>query len=457
MEVEEVEVSREVTFRETLWVWARIGLLSFGGPAGQIALMHEELVEKRRWIDEARFLHALNYCMLLPGPEAQQLAMYVGWLMFRAKGGLAAGLLFVLPGFVSILLLSVLYAGFKDLTAVAALFFGLKSAVLAVVAEAVLRIGKRALKNRLLVGLAATAFVAIFLFEVPFPAIVLGAGLFGWAGSRLWPGFFAPPAPIRAGAADETVIDRLEARGALAHTRPSLARALGVAALWSSLWAAPIAALAAIFGTGSVFVKEAVFFSKAAVVTFGGAYSVLAYIAQKAVEEYAWLRPGEMLDGLGLAETTPGPLIMVVQFVGFLGAFRSPGALSPWTAAVLGSCVTVWVTFVPCFFWIFLGGPYIEALRGSRSLHGALTAITAAVVGVVLNLSLWLAVHTVFAEVAELHVGPLRLLAPTWSTIDVGAAVLAAAAMVAMFRFHAPMPLTLAGAAVLGAAWRLLG
>jgi chromate transporter len=445
-----------VPFREALRVWAKIGLLSFGGPAGQVALMHKELVERHKWIDEARFLHALNYCMLLPGPEAQQLATYIGWLLHRTRGGLAAGLLFVLPGFVAILLLSMLYAGLRELPAVDALFFGLKAAVLAVVVEAVLRIGKRALKSRLMVGVAALAFVAIFLFDVPFPLVVLAAAVFGLLGHRLWPEAFAGAKPVESVGEHRTVVDRMAADGELEHTKPSRARALRILAVCLLLWAAPVLALALALGVESVFVTEGVFFSKAAVVTFGGAYAVLAYIAQRAVETYAWLQPGEMLDGLGLAETTPGPLIMVVQFVGFMGAFRHPGALPPMLAGVLGSLVTVWVTFVPCFLWIFLGAPYIESLRSNRSLHAALSTITAAVVGVVLNLSVWFAVHVMFASVDERRFGPLHLLVPDVSSVDVAAVVLASAAMIAMLRFHLSLPKTLAAAALLGMAWKLL-
>jgi chromate transporter len=446
-----------VSFAEAVRVWAKIGLLSFGGPAGQVALMHKVLVEERRWIDEERFLHALNYCMLLPGPEAQQLATYIGWLMHKTRGGLAAGLLFVLPGFIAILVLSILYAGFRQLPAVAALFFGLKAAVLAVVVEALLRIGKRALKNRLLVLLAALAFVAIFVFEVPFPAVVLGAGFFGLVGSRVQPAAFPAPAPVKAAGDHATVIDRMVGAGELGHTRPSFKRAARVLLVCGALWAAPLVALTLLLGERSVFFQEGVFFSKAAMVTFGGAYAVLAYVAQRAVETYGWLRPGEMLDGLGLAETTPGPLIMVVQFVGFLAAFRNPGALPPLLAGVLGSVITVWVTFVPCFLWIFVGAPYIEALRGNRALHAALSAITAAVVGVILNLSVWFGVHVVFGSVAERHVGPVRLLVPELASLDVVALLLAGLAMLAMFRFKLGLPKTLAASAALGALWKLLG
>jgi chromate transporter len=444
-----------VSFAQAVRVWAKIGLLSFGGPAGQVALMHKELVEERRWIDEERFLHALNYCMLLPGPEAQQLATYIGWLMHKTRGGLVAGVFFVLPGFVSILVLSILYAGFRQLPAVAALFFGLKAAVLAVVVEALLRIGKRALKSRLLVLLAAVAFIAIFVFEVPFPAVVLGAGSFGFLCSRVWPAAFPAPARVAVSGDHATLIDRMASAGELEHTRPSRARTARMLLVCGMLWAAPLVALALLTGTQSVFFQEGVFFSKTAVVTFGGAYAVLAYIAQRAVETYGWLRPGEMLDGLGLAETTPGPLIMVVQFVGFLGAFRNPGNLSPMLAGVLGSVVTVWVTFVPCFLWIFVGAPYIEALRGNRALHSALSAITAAVVGVILNLSVWFGLHVIFGQVAERHFGPIRLHVPHWASLDLAALVLATLAMLAIFRFKLGLPKTLAASALLGAVWKL--
>ncbi len=437
-------------------VWARIGLLSFGGPAAQVALMHQELVEKRKWVDEARFLHALNYCMLLPGPEAQQLATYIGWLMHKTRGGLLAGTLFVLPGTLVLLSLSVVYAGFRELPAVAAAFFGLKAAVLAVVVEAVLRIGRRALKSRVLVGLAVAAFVAIFFFTVSFPLIILAASLLGWMGGRLLPLSFPLPPPPQPGAAP-SVIEGMASRGELAHTQPSWSRAFGVVVVCGILWVTPLLVLVQVFGRDSVYVAEGVFFSKAAVVTFGGAYAVLAYIAQQAVDVYGWLRPGEMLDGLGLAETTPGPLILVVQFVAFLGAFREPGTLPPLLAGVLGSLVTVWVTFVPCFLWIFLGAPWIEALRGNRALHTALSGITAAVVGVVLNLSLWFALHVVFAVVEERRYGPLRVLIPDVSSVDEAATVLALGAMVAMFRFHWPLARTLLVSAVLGCAWKFWG
>ena len=394
----EKEKPESVTFREAFQVWLKIGLLSFGGPAGQIALMHRVLVEEKKWVSESRFLHALNYCMLLPGPEAQQLATYVGWLLHKTLGGLVAGILFVLPGAVVTLILSVLYAGYNDLSIVQAVFFGIKAAVLAVVIEAVIRIGKRALINSIMVGLAAVAFVAIFFFAAPFPAIVIAAGIIGFVGGRLWPAIFSGGAGhggAQGGAAatDDDAIDAASDAGQLAHTRPSTARAVRVLFICLILWLAPIAVLIAALGTAHVFTQESLFFSKMAVVTFGGAYAVLAYVAQQAVATYGWLAPGEMLDGLGMAETTPGPLIMVVQFVGFMGAYRNPGMLDPMLAGMLGAAITTWVTFVPCFLWIFLGAPYIEALRGNKSLSAALSTITAAIVGVVLNLAVWFAIH----------------------------------------------------------------
>jgi chromate transporter len=436
-------------------VWLRIGLLGFGGPAGQIALMHRELVERRHWIDEPRFLHALNYCMLLPGPEAQQLATYVGWLLHRTPGGLVAGTLFVLPGALAILGLSILYATLGHLPAVAALFYGLKAGVLALVIEALIRIGKRALTTRVLVVLAAAAFVAINLFDVAFPLIIAGAAFIGWLGSRVAPHEF--PFQLKSSnAASPSLVEQLFARGALGHTQPSARRAALVLLLGLLAWAAPLVAVRAAFGPTSVWFDLGKFFSKAALVTFGGAYAVLAYVAQQAVENFQWLRASEMLDGLGLAETTPGPLILVVEFVGFLAAYRNPDALPPLLSGVLGAAITLWVTFVPCFVWIFLGGPYVEAVRGQRALHAALSSITACVVGVILNLSLWFSLHVLFTRVDEVHAGPIRLLVPDPSTLDPGSAALACGALVAVLRFHIGLPWVLGGCALIGVAWRLL-
>ncbi len=439
-----------VTFAEAWRTWLKIGLLGFGGPAGQIALMHRILVEEKRWISEARFLHALNYCMLLPGPEAQQLATYIGWLLHRTLGGVVAGTLFVLPGFLVIVTLSTIYAQFQDTPALETLFFGLKAAVLAVVIEAVLRVGRRALKNRAMVALAAVAFVAIFAFGVPFPLIVLGAGLIGLIGAKVRPDLFAPSTHGPPGGAP-TALERQ-----MAHSEPSLAGVARVILVWGALWAALPLLLVAIFGASSVFATMAVFFSKMAVVTFGGAYAVLAYVAQQAVETLGWLRPGEMLDGLAMAETTPGPLILVLTYVGFLASFRAATGLDPLLAGFLGAVLTTWVTFIPCFLWIFLGAPYVETLRGNRLLGGALTSITAAVVGVILNLAVWFALHALFGEVRVLQFGLVSTSMPVLGTLDPWAALLALGAMVAMFRFKVGMLPTLAGCAAAGALIRLV-
>jgi chromate transporter len=444
---------REVGLAEATRVWTRIALLSFGGPAGQIALMHRVLVEEKKWIGEARFLHALNYCMLLPGPEAQQLAIYIGWLMHRTRGGLIAGILFVLPGMAAIMALSWIYALASDVGAVEALFFGLKAAVLAIVAEAVRRIGARALTNNVLRAVAAGAFVAIFLFAVPFPLIVLAAGAIGFAGGRFGVAAFRGGGGHGPGAPDESLLGE----SIPDHAVPRFGWALRVSAVFLLLWLAPPALLYAFAGPDSVFTRIAFFFSQMAVVTFGGAYAVLAYVAQQAVEQYQWLAPGEMLDGLGMAETTPGPLIMVTQFVGFMGAWRHPGGLDPLLAATLGGLLTTWVTFTPCFLWIFLGAPFVERLRSNRALSAALTAITAAVVGVVLNLALWFALHSLFREAREVEAGPLRFDLPVAASVDLAACVLAAAALVVIFRFRLGAPLVLAGCAAAGLACRAMG
>ena len=441
-----------VTFAEAFWVWTRVALLSFGGPAGQIAVMHRILVEEKKWIGETRFLHALNYCMLLPGPEAQQLAVYVGWLMHRTAGGLVAGTLFVVPGLVAIMVLSWIYAGFGTVGTVAALFFGLKAAVLAIVLEAVVRIGKRALKNSMMIGLAAAAFIAIFVIGISFPWIILAAAVIGFAGQRAGLAPFQPSAGGGHGPAGKgaplTDEESLLGAGTPDHARPSKAWATKVLTISLALWFAPIVAVLVLGGGSSVFDDIGVFFSKMAVVTFGGAYAVLAYVAQEAVEHYHWLRPGEMLDGLGMAETTPGPLIMVLQFVGFMAAYRDPGSLHPMVAGTLGGLLTTWVTFVPCFLWIFVGAPYIEALRDKKALNAALTAITAAVVGVVLNLAIWFALHTLFHEVWK--VPGLALELPVLTSLDPWALVLSAAAMLAIFRFKAGMIPTLAACSAAG-------
>jgi len=441
---------KAVPLAEAFQIWLRVALLSFGGPAGQIAVMHRIVVEERRWIGETRFLHALNYCMLLPGPEAQQLATYIGWLMNRTVGGLIAGLLFIMPGAVVILVLSILYAGYHDLRFVEALFFGIKAAVLAVVVEAVIRIGKRALKGPVMVAIAGAAFIGIFFLAVPFPLIVLSAAVAGVVGARAFPATFGGTA--HDGEKDDA-IDAAREDGHLSHTAPSAARAFTVLVVCLTLWLGPMVAIHAALGTGHVYFQEAVFFSKMAVVTFGGAYAVLAYVAQQAVDNFGWLQPGEMLDGLGMAETTPGPLIMVLQFVGFMAAYRNPGGLDPMMAGTLGAALTTWVTFVPCFLWIFLGGPYVEKLRGNKTLSSALSAITAAVVGVVLNLAVWFSLHVIFASVEEHWAGPVRFYVPDLTSIDWAATAIAAAALAATLRFKVGMIPTLLASASAGLVW----
>ena len=445
---ENIQVPAAPTFTEAVKVWARIGLLSFGGPAGQIALMHKELVEDRRWIGEQRFLHALNYCMLLPGPEAQQLAIYVGWLLHRTVGGLVAGILFVIPGALVMLALSSLYVLYGDMPLVAALFFGVKAAVLAIVIEAVIRIGRRALKNRVMVSIAVAAFIAIYALNVPFPLIVLFAGLTGWLGDRIAPGLFSGSAHGKDGVADfKGAVDLMFERGELAHVKPTKWHAPRTLAIWLPLWLGPVLLIWWFTGSASVWTEIGRFFSLMAVVTFGGAYAVLAYVAQAAVQSFGWLAPGEMVDGLGLAETTPGPLILVLQFVGFIAAFRHSGSLDPLLAGSLGALLTLWVTFTPCFFWIFFGAPYIETLRGNKALSAALGAITAAIVGVIMNLALWFGLHVIFREV---HATGLGMNVPVLSSIDWRAALLSVAAMVAILKLKVGMLPTLALSALAG-------
>jgi chromate transporter len=442
-----------ISLGEAFRVWLRIALLSFGGPAGQIAVMHRILVEEKNWISESRFLHALNYCMLLPGPEAQQLATYIGWLLHRTLGGIMAGGLFILPGVIAIMGLSYVYAGFGNVGVIEALFFGLKAAVLAIVIQAVFRVGKRALRNRVMIALAAIAFIAIFFFAVPFPLIIITTGVIGYAGAKSGRPEFAMVGHGGGGAAADSMLGEEMP----AHARPNVPRALKVSAVWLLLWLAPVAALLIAFGQANVFSQIALFFSKMAMVTFGGAYAVLAYVAQQAVEHYHWVSPREMLDGLGMAETTPGPLIMVLQFVGFMAAFRDHGTLSPMLAGTLGGLLATWVTFTPCFLWIFLGAPFIETLRGNKGLGGALSAITAAVVGVILNLSIWFALHTVFRETTPARSFGLSFDMPVLSSVDWPALILAVAAATAVFRFNAGMLTVLGGACAAGVALRLAG
>jgi chromate transporter len=436
-----------VPFGEAVRTWFLISLQTFGGPAGQIAVMQRALVDEKRWIGQRRFLHALNYCMLLPGPEAQQLAIYTGWLLNGTRGGLVAGTLFVLPGVVALLALSAVYVAFGTTTAVTALFAGLAPAVLAIVAQAVVRVGKRALAHPALVALAVAAFLALGLFAVPFPAVVAAAAAVGWLLGRL-----APQALGAAGGhgASDAGPAPLIPDDALHAERPTGRRAMTVLSVGLLLWLAPLAAVAGLAGSDSVLTQQGLFFSGTALVTFGGAYAVLAYVAQRAVEVYGWLAPGEMVRGLGLAESTPGPLIMVVQFVAFVGAYRNPGGLDPWLAAVIAALLTTWVTFVPCFLFIFLGAPYVERLRGNQALSAALTGITAAVVGVIANLAVYFALHTLFARTTEAQWGPLRLVLPELNSLRPLAVAITAAAAVMIFRLRWSVLRTLGACALLG-------
>lgn len=429
------------SFGEACRVWLRIGVLGFGGPAGQIALMHRELVERRRWVDEDRFLHALSYCTLLPGPEAQQLATYLGWLLFDTRGALAAGTLFVLPGALVLLATSALYVGFQAVPAMGGVFFGLKAVVVALVLEALVRVGRRALLGPLHRGIAAAGFLGLW-FGLPFPVVVLSAALVGLVIGRWRPGWLpgANAGKAAAAPAAPSVLDGMAARGELAHTAPSVVGALRRLATWLAVWIGPLALVAWLFG--DPYAALATFMSQAALVTFGGAYAVLAYVAQQAVEAYGWLRPGEMVDGLGLAETTPGPLILVLQFVGFVAGYRSPGPLGPWAGGTLGAAVTLWATFAPCFLWILVGAPWVEAVRANRALASALRAVTAVVVGVILHLALWFALHTWF--------GHLDGGVPTWSTLDPWAVALSVAAAVALMRFHVGLGWVLLGGVLIG-------
>jgi len=435
----------QISFSDAVRVWARVAALSFGGPAGQIAVMHRILVEEKRWIPEARFLHALNYCMLLPGPEAQQLATYIGWLMHGVRGGLVAGLLFILPGMIAIMALSYVYALFGSVGFVSAFFFGLKAAVLAIVIEAVVRVGKRALKNRVMQAIAAGAFLALFVFNLPFPLVILAAGVIGYLGAARGNNAFL--VSNTHGSAEATALDNKT----ISPTMLSGARRAALIA--AILWLLPVASLLAWLGPDHVFSQIAVFFSKMAIVTFGGAYAVLAYVAQQAVDNFHWLQPGEMLDGLGMAETTPGPLVMVLQFVGFMGAFREAGSLSPILAGTLGGLLATWVTFAPCFLWIFLGAPHIERLRENKKNAGALSAITAAVVGVILNLAIWFAVHTIFAQTMNWH----GINVPVLLSLNPAALALSLGAAYAIFRLKGGMLQVLAATAAAGVLAHLAG
>ena len=429
------EVTNDISYRDAVRVWLRVAASSFGGPAAQIAVIHRVTVDEKRWLDESAFVRALSFCMLLPGPEAQQLATYVGWKLHGLRGGLTAGLLFVLPGFVSMLALSILYVSAADVAIVAALFYGLKPAVLPVVLEAVFRLKRRAAGGTLGTAIAIVAFVAIFAFRIPFPVIVIGAGLVGLVADRSATALPRPSAGISSVEIWRTV-----------HT----------AMAWLLIWLVPVGVLLLALGPDHVFTRQAAFFSRVAVVTFGGAYAVLAYVAQRAVDVFAWLTPGEMLDGLGLAETTPGPLIMVVQFVAFLGAYRNPGTMDPIAAGIIGSLVTVWVKFAPSFMFLLVGAPWVERLTSNRKLAAALAGVTAAVVGVVLNLGVWFAIHTLFTRVADRSFGSVTVPVPDLGTFSPVVAGIAVLATIALFRFRIGMLWVLAGGAALGIVARSL-
>jgi len=421
------------SFGEAFRFWLKLGFISFGGPSGQIAMMHAELVEKKRWIDNARFLHALNFCMLLPGPEAQQLAIYIGWLLHKTRGGIVAGALFVIPSIFILWALSYVYVAFGNIPWIAAIFYGLKPAVLAIVAAAVIRIGSKALKNAVMWSLALAAFVAIYFFRVPFPLIIISAGILGLIGNKILPQYF------RGEVAQPLDVDLINKVGDRA--KPTWLHALKISATWIVIWALPLALTGIFLGTEHTIFREGIFFSKAAVITFGGAYAVLPYVSQQAVEHYHWLAAPQMLDGLGLAETTPGPLIMVLQFVGFLGAWNHPGQLPPLLSATLGALITTWTTFVPCFLWVFLGAPYIEKLREVKLLTAALSTVTAAVVGVILNLAVWFGLHVIF---------------PGNEKVDWFALVVCAAAFVAMLRYKIDIIPVVLASGLLGLIWKML-
>jgi chromate transporter len=423
-------------FKEAVRYWWKLGCISFGGPAGQIAIMHRELVERRRWISEGHFLHALNFCMLLPGPEAQQLATYLGWRLHGWRGGLAAGALFVIPSIFILFALSWIYMEYGGVSWLAAIFYGLLAAVIAVVAEAVLRIGRKALKSPSLWALAVSSFVAIYFFKVSFVVIILAAALIGWVGSHWFPKQFPAGKGHGANKAEDD-----DGFLVLPASPPATWRRTAIILLVClTLWWLPILALGSWFGWASTGFQQGVFFSQAALVTFGGAYAVLPYVAQQAVERFGWLTHPQMMNGLALAETTPGPLIMVLQFVGFVGGWQSPGALSPLAGATVGALITTWATFVPCFLFVFLGAPHVEHLRTQPRLGAALTAITAAVVGVILNLGVTFALHSLWPS----------------GRFDWFIAALAVAAFVAMQQFRLGLISTIGACALLGIVWRLL-
>ncbi len=442
-----------IPFRMAVFVWLKISLLSFGGPAGQIAVMHRLLVDELKWVSERRFLDALNFCMLLPGPEAQQLTIYLGWLLHRVRGGVLAGLLFILPGAVTVLALSMAYVHYQQAQAMGAAFFGIKAAVLAVVLSAVWRLSRRVLHQRLLLLIALASFLSSFVFGVPFPLVIAGAALAGYlfSGRGETTGDAPDDAVLEDGITGMRPVDRIVSR----HQCPSWQKSLLVLMICGCIWLVPLFGLFLVLGPSHIFTQQGLFFSQVAVVSFGGAYAVLAYMAQQAVSHYGWLTPSEMLDGLGMAETTPGPLIMVTQFVGFLGGYRNPGLLDPMLAGTIGAAVTTWVTFAPCFLWIFLGAPYIESLRSNRALARALSGITAAVVGVVLSLAIWFGLQVMFTAMADATaLGPVATMIamrlPVLSSFDLAAAAISMLSLLAMVVFRAGVITVIVASAAAG-------
>jgi len=431
---------KPTNFKEALKVWVKIAIYSFGGPTNQIAVMHRLLVEEKRWVSQRRFLHALNYCMLLPGPEAHQLVIYMGWLFHKYRGGIIAGSLFVLPGFLSILFLSVLYAKYQEMNLVQGLFYGLKPAVIAIVFVALFKISQKTLSNAFRVVIAGFSFIGMFFLKLPFPLIILFAGLIGFFIGKLYPHLLSFSAQE-----EDTAEDRL-----LSQKPVHLLNTVTVALIWIIIWLGPTILLIALFGSQNIFAQEGIFFSKVAAISIGGAYSVLAYVAQQAVQTYHWLKPGEMLDGLGMAETTPGPLIQVVQFVGFMAAFRNPGNLDPLMAGILASIITAWATFVPSFLWIFVGAPYIEKLRHNQTLNTTLSGITAAVVGVILNLALWFALNTLFPHSADRTYAFIHIFVPQWSSFQLGSFFIAITSFILLTRYKAGLFTTFAFSVALG-------
>jgi len=446
--MQEKEIIAYPSFKQAFLIWLKVALYSFGGPASQIAVMHRLIIEEKKWIGEKRFLHALNYCMFLPGPEAQQLAIYLGWLLHKVRGGVVAGALFVVPGFVSILLLSILYAKFQSTHMVQMIFYGIKPAVIAIVLEALIRIGKKTLKNNASIVIAVCAFIGIFFLNIPFPMIILSAALAGFILSKTNNTFQV---------ATQSKIDEIDLvsnnQHISSHSFLKLAATIG---LWLAIWFLPILLVVILFSSRSVFTTEALFFSKTAIITFGGAYAVLSYVAQQAVQHYGWLSAGEMLDGLGMAETTPGPLIQVVQFIGFLAAYRHPAGLDPVVAGILGSIITTWVTFVPSFLWIFAGAPYIERVRKFQGLNAAMAAITAAVVGVILNLSVWFAINTLFKSVEKIHVSIFQFYSPLLQSFNWGALIIMLCAIFLTFRYKTNLFIVLLVGMILGVCFNSL-